>query len=120
MAVRVQHARAIIRAYPGGCLPLALERRELYASSNGDRWYLARYPDSGRVFVQHVPNAPSGGQPANIELGVFLSRGGNAPEQQALIRLIGGLIENRPIQDNIPEEPERAPPGLQGPFSPTD
>jgi hypothetical protein len=26
-----------------------LQKRELYASSSGDRWYLARYPESGRV-----------------------------------------------------------------------
>ena len=72
---------------------MSLETRQLYASPNGDRWYLARYPDSGRVFVQHVPNAPSGGQPANIELVDFLGRGGNAPEHQALVRLIGTLLD---------------------------
>ncbi len=72
---------------------MSLETRQLYASPNGDRWYLARYPESGRVFVQHVPNAPSGGRPANIELGDFLSQGGNAPEHQALVRLIGTLVE---------------------------
>jgi hypothetical protein len=72
---------------------LSLETRELYASPNGDRWYLARYAESGRVFVQHVPNAPSGGQPANIELADFLGRGRNAPEHQALVRLIGTLVE---------------------------
>lgn len=72
---------------------MAVQTRELYASPNGDRWYLARYPESGRVFVQHVPNVPSGGKPSNIELGDFLSRGGNAPEHQALMRLIGQLVE---------------------------
>jgi hypothetical protein len=72
---------------------VSLETRELYASPNGDRWYLARYLDSGRVFVQHVPNEPSGGQPSNIELAEFLSRGGNAPEHQALVRLIGTLVD---------------------------
>ena len=72
---------------------MSIETRELYASPNGDRWYLARYPESGRVFVQHVPNVPSGGQPATIELGDFLSRGGNAPELQALVRLVGTLVE---------------------------
>jgi hypothetical protein len=71
---------------------VSLEIRELYASPNGDRWYLARYVDSGRVFVQHVPNVPSGGQPTNIELADFLGRGGNAPEHQALVRLIGTLV----------------------------
>jgi hypothetical protein len=99
---------------------LALESRQLYASPNGDCWYLALYPDTGRVFVQHVPNVPSGGQPSNIELADFLARSGNSPEQQALIRLIGTLVGNTPVQDNIAQEPDRPPPGLQGPFSPTD
>jgi hypothetical protein len=99
---------------------LALELRELYASPNGDRWYLARYLDTGRVFVQHVPNVPSGGKPANIELADFLGRGGNAPEQQALVRLIGSLVEETVTQHDAQHEPERSRPGLQGPFSPTD
>lgn len=86
---------------------MSLETRQLYASPNGDRWYLARYPESGRVFVQHVPNVPSGGQPSNIELADFLSRGGNAPEHQALVRLIGTLLgETMPAgsenENNLP------------------
>jgi hypothetical protein len=101
-------------------IALTLETRQLYASPNGDRWDLALYRDSGRVFVQHVPNAPSGGQPTNIELADFLSRSGNAPEQQALIRLIGTLVGNSSTQDNLAQEPERPPAGLQGPLSPTD
>ena len=52
------------------------------------------------------------GQTTNIELGEFLTRPGNAPEHQALVRLIGTLIEEPAPQDN--------PPGLQGPHSPTD
>jgi hypothetical protein len=35
--------------------------REIYCSSNGDRWLLARDPGSGRVFVRHESNLPSGG-----------------------------------------------------------
>jgi hypothetical protein len=86
---------------------VSLETRQLYASPNGDRWYLARYPESGRVFVQHVPNVPSGGQPSNIELADFLGRGGNAPEHQALVRLIGTLLgESMPAgsenENNLP------------------
>lgn len=83
-----------------------LQTRQLYASPNGDHWYLARYPDSGRVFVQHVPNGPSGGRPANIELAEFLSRSGNAPEHQALMRLIGSLTEGASDADE-PEDVNR-------------
>jgi hypothetical protein len=72
---------------------VTIEKRELYASPNGDRWYLARYPETGRVFVQHVPNIPSGGQPSTLELAEFLGREGNPPEQQALLRLIGTMVD---------------------------
>ena len=75
---------------------MSIETKELYASPNGDRWYLSRYLDSGRVFVKHVPNAASGGQESTIELGEFLSRPGNPPEQQALVRLIGSLVDRTP------------------------
>jgi hypothetical protein len=78
---------------PMNGVALNIQTKELYASPNGDRWYLAFYPESGRVFVQHVPNLPSGGEPKHIELADFLGRGGNAPEQQALLRLIGGLTD---------------------------
>jgi hypothetical protein len=34
------------------------ETRELYSSSNGDRWLLCRDRDTDRVFVRHEPNVP--------------------------------------------------------------
>jgi hypothetical protein len=71
------------------------ERRELYRSPNGDAWFLGREPSSGRAFVIHQPNAPSGGRRSHIELGEFL-RSGNGPEQQALLRLIATLVEVPP------------------------
>ena len=74
---------------------MSLERRELYASPNGDRWYLARFPESGRVFIQHEPNRPSGGRVSHIEIGVFLSGGSRGPEHQALLRLIGTLVADQ-------------------------
>ena len=80
---------------------MSLETRELYASPNGDRWYLARYADAGRVFVQHIPNVASGRQPRNIELGEFLSSAGSGPEHQALVRLIGMLVVEAATQDNV-------------------
>jgi hypothetical protein len=71
------------------------ERRELYRSPNGDTWFLGREPDDGHAFVIHQPNAPSGGRLSHIELGTFLSYGAG-PEQQALLRLIGTLVEVPP------------------------
>jgi hypothetical protein len=73
---------------------MTLQRRELYRSApNGDRWSLVREPASERVFIEHEPNASSGGQKTHIEIGDFLVRGGHGPEQQALLRLIGTLAE---------------------------
>jgi hypothetical protein len=71
------------------------ERRELYRSPNGNSWFLGREPQDGRAFIIHQPNAPSGGRLSHIELGEFL-RAGNGPEQQALLRLIGTLVDVPP------------------------
>jgi hypothetical protein len=73
---------------------MTVEMRELYSSSNGDRWYLSRDVDSGAVFIRHQPNVPSGGKPAHIELGAFLSRGAQGPEHRELLRLIGTLVRS--------------------------
>jgi hypothetical protein len=66
--------------------------RSIYVSPNGDRWLLAVDPDSGRVFVRHEPNLPSGGQVADIEIGAFLIAAGSGPEKQELLRLIATLV----------------------------
>jgi hypothetical protein len=53
---------------------------------------LTRESLSNRVLVRHEPNLPSGGKVSIAEVGEFLSRG-YGPEQQALLRLIGSLVE---------------------------
>ena len=72
------------------------DRRELYRSSNGDGWFLGRDPSDGRAVVIHEPNRPSGAHTSCIELGAFLASGGNSPERQALLRLIGTLVDVPP------------------------
>jgi hypothetical protein len=72
------------------------ERRELYRSPNGDTWFLGREPENGHAFIIHQPNGPSGGRLSPIELVAFLSSGANGPEHQALLRLIGTLVEVPP------------------------
>jgi hypothetical protein len=37
----------------------AVRTREIYRSSNEDRWLLARDPETGRVFVRHEPASRS-------------------------------------------------------------
>ena len=70
------------------------ESRELYSSANGDCWVLVRDPERNRVFVRHLPNAPSGGKTQEIGIGTFLSRGPQGPEHQALLNLIGSLVSS--------------------------
>ena len=65
--------------------------REIYRSPTGDRWLLARDPETSRVFVRHESNLPSGGHVADIEIGAFLIAARNGPEKQELLRLIGTL-----------------------------
>jgi len=74
---------------------MGVQRRELYSSSNGDRWFLVRDADSGDVFVRHEPNAPSGGRASDIDIGLFLNRQPRNPEALALLKLIGTLVEGR-------------------------
>jgi hypothetical protein len=75
-----------------------LDQRELYRSPNGDTWFLGREPANGHAFVIHQPNAPSGGRLSHTDLGAFL-REGAGPEQQALLRLIGTLVDVPPYAD---------------------
>jgi hypothetical protein len=72
-------------------LSLMLDTRELYLSPNGDKWLLVREVSSGRVFIRHEPNKPSGGRAADIEIGEFLIEGRRGPEHVELLRLIGSL-----------------------------
>jgi hypothetical protein len=75
---------------------MSVAARELYSSANGDRWCLARDRASGRVFVRHEANLPSGGTITDIGLGAFLVQGGHSPEHQELLRLIG-LLADEPL-----------------------
>lgn len=73
------------------------ERRELYASPNGECWYLGREPSTGDAFVIHQPNGLSGAQLSHIALAEFLGGGkGDRPEQRALLRLIATLVDVPP------------------------
>jgi hypothetical protein len=67
--------------------------RTLYESANGDIWRLVRDPNTGGPVVEHQPNANSGGRTSLIEIGHFLRAEGNGPQHQALLALIGTLIE---------------------------
>lgn len=74
---------------------MAEKRREIYRSANGDAWFLVR-DASGRVYVEHQPKEPSGGQATRLTVGGFLARGAAGPEHQALNHLIGTLIDDAP------------------------
>ena len=66
--------------------------RLLYASANGDRWFLVR-PEAGRALIRHCANQPSGGKVEELDVGEFLIRGPRGPEHQELLRLIGTLAD---------------------------
>jgi hypothetical protein len=71
-----------------------MHERLLYQSSNGDAWLLTRDPASKFPAVKHEPNASSGGQISYTDVGKFLREGANNPEHQALLKLIGTLIDD--------------------------
>ena len=73
---------------------MTLQRREIYRSApNSDRWSLVRETTSARVVIEHEPNASSGGQTTQIEIGDFLMHSGHGPEHEALLRHIGTLVD---------------------------
>ena len=71
---------------------MTTQRRRLYTSSNGDKWYLCR-ERSGGVVVSHEPNRASGGQTSQIALSDFLAKQNQGPEHQALRQLIAELVD---------------------------
>jgi len=71
-----------------------MTERVLYQSSNGDSWLLTRDPVSKLPAVKHQPNVSSRGQISYTDIGKFLRDGANGPEHQALLNLIGTLIDD--------------------------
>ncbi|HVT29843.1 MAG TPA: hypothetical protein VHE81_17630 [Lacipirellulaceae bacterium] len=58
----------------------------IHASSNGDRWYLARdSADPARWKVRHQPNRASGGRATIVDIREFLAEG-QGPQHEALQR----------------------------------
>jgi len=70
---------------------VVIHKRELYRSASGDRWFLARETDPGRVFVQHQSALP-GGSITNLDIEAFLRLRRHSPEAAELLRLIGTLV----------------------------
>jgi hypothetical protein len=67
---------------------MAIATREIYASSNGDRWFVGTDSETGRVFVKHAANLASGGHTTILDVDAFLNGPPGSPEHQALIRLV--------------------------------
>jgi len=85
-----------------------IQTRELYHSTNGDRWYLARDPASERVFIKHKANLASGGHVADIEIGTFLKSSALGPEHRELLHLIGTLVEQAADTQETARDDRRA------------
>jgi hypothetical protein len=81
---------------PGLCAPLErlkaynmpFKTREIYTSANGDRWSVGVESESGRVFVKHEANVPSGGHTSEFDIEEFLNGAPDSPEHQALMQLV--------------------------------
>jgi hypothetical protein len=67
---------------------MAIAAREIYASSNGDRWFVGADSETGRVFVKHAANIPSGGHTTFFDIEAFLNGPPDSPEHQALIQRV--------------------------------
>lgn len=72
---------------------IGMTERVICESSNGDVWLLSREPVSKMPAVKHRPNVSSGGGSSYTEIGNFLRNGANGPEHQALLHLIGTLLD---------------------------
>jgi hypothetical protein len=72
---------------------LTMPQIELYRSSSGDCWSLCKN-ESGKVYVVHEPNEASGGKQSIVDVRSFLAKG-DGPEQQALLQLIGSLVDSQ-------------------------
>lgn len=90
---------------------MSISRTLIYASSNGDCWYLCT-DDDAAVFVLHEPNLPSGGAASRIELSAFLAAGTGAPEHRALLTMIATLVE--PARTDSSSRPVSPEPGAAG------
>ena len=91
---------------------MVTKRTLIYASSNGDRWFLCVGEEPADVFIYHEPNDPSGGAPSRIKLSTFLAPGRGSPERLMLLRLIGSLVEM--ADDALPTSPHAPEPGAAG------
>jgi hypothetical protein len=72
-----------------------MTERVLYESTNdGDVWALTRDPASKMPVVKHQPTVSSGEQISYTDIGKFLRDGASGPEHQALLKLIGTLLDD--------------------------
>ncbi|UXN72309.1 hypothetical protein N8D56_13070 [Devosia sp. A8/3-2] len=90
--------------------------RDIYKSSNGDRWTLVRIDE--RIVVRHRANEPSGGTITDAELLDFLRAGGLAPRNKARcgssVRLSMAMATKRPGPCPSPVMPVELPPAKGG------
>src|SRR5690349_2844535 len=60
--------------------------RELYVSSNGDKWEITEDEDK-RLFIRHTPNQASGGRQRILTTDTFLTSEHSGPQQDAFKKL---------------------------------
>jgi hypothetical protein len=75
---------------------MSVQKRELYSSPNGDKWFLSGDPDTDTVFIRHEANVSSGGHVTEMDIATFLSSGQRNPEHQALLNCLERCSKARP------------------------
>ena len=69
---------------------------EIYASENGDAWFLVAIAGDGPRVV-HQPNLPSGGRHTAVGIDTFLATNGrHTPQHQGFLRLVARLMTASP------------------------
>src|SRR5262245_29886564 len=71
--------------------PAGAKGRMLHTSPDGETWYLVN--DMAGPSVVHTPKRSSGGPADRMTIDAFLAQC-ERPEQQALLRLIGTLVDH--------------------------
>jgi hypothetical protein len=67
---------------------MSIVTKDVYRSSNGDRWQVLYGSSDQQILVRHLPNASSGGSVSEMPAEDFLRIGGPGPEFDAIRRAL--------------------------------
>ena len=82
---------------------ISFDKRDLYNKSKCGSLVLCCDRDTNRVSIRDEPNAPSGGQVSDLDIGTFLRGGPHNPQQQALFQR--HMARQRTLGSTSPKPP---------------